>query len=419
VRTHDTSGGPRTRPSAVRDREEAVVARLTALAPSLDGEPDPRFRTATRARLVAMAAVRSPEPARPAGLRRLRSPHPVETPAARWRGRLTAGLAGATVAVTALAGLAGLSTGAQPGDPLYGLKRGTEQTQLALAGDSSRGRTLLDFASTRLAELDHLLAEGTTALPAGGAAVPGAAETVLAAASPELVVETLRTMDAQTADGTAWMTDRSVSTRSPAPLDELLDWVAGQSAGLSALGPEVPEGARDAMTSSLTLLAQVGARGTALQTALTCPAGPATSGTDGLGPRPAPCDTGSSTTSPPVARGSRSPAPEDAPAPTSDAPAPSSSAPASDAPAPLSPEGDTQAGSGETGGGATTSPVPEATGPRPPLPTPGQPGPTPGGLLPTLPIPRPGIPSLPTSTSTSAGLPPITVCLGPIRIGTC
>ena len=52
-----------------------------------------------------------------------------------WRARLTAGLAGAALTVTALASLVALSTDARPGDVLYGVKRGTEQTQLALAGD--------------------------------------------------------------------------------------------------------------------------------------------------------------------------------------------------------------------------------------------------------------------------------------------
>jgi hypothetical protein len=52
-----------SRRAAVRDREETVVARLRSLGTAMDGEPDPAFREATRARLVAMAAVRSPEPA--------------------------------------------------------------------------------------------------------------------------------------------------------------------------------------------------------------------------------------------------------------------------------------------------------------------------------------------------------------------
>ena len=132
--------------------DDGVVARLHALAPHLDGEPDPAFRAATRARLVAMAAVRSPSRRRSSGLKRLLRRPPDDAVRARWRTRLTAGLAGAALTVTAAASLVALADGARPGDVLYGLKRGTEQTQLALAGDA-RGTTLLGFASTRLDEL--------------------------------------------------------------------------------------------------------------------------------------------------------------------------------------------------------------------------------------------------------------------------
>jgi hypothetical protein len=121
----------------VQDREDAVVARLHALAPSLDGEPDPAFRAATRARLVAMAAVRTPEPAPVSGLKRFLAGRPDDV-LPRWRTRLTAGLAGAALTVTAAASLVALADGARPGDVLYDLKRGTEQTQLALAGDAER-----------------------------------------------------------------------------------------------------------------------------------------------------------------------------------------------------------------------------------------------------------------------------------------
>ena len=134
----------------VRDREDAVVARLHSLAPHLDGEPDPAFRAATRARLVAMAAVRTPAPPPVSPLRRLLSEGIPS--AGRWRSRLTAGLAGAALTVTALATVVAVSTDARPGDVLYDLKRGTEETKLALAGDA-RGETLLDLASTRLEEV--------------------------------------------------------------------------------------------------------------------------------------------------------------------------------------------------------------------------------------------------------------------------
>ena len=68
---------------SVRDREEAVVARLHELAPHLDGEPDPAFRAATRARLVAMAAVRSPAPAPVTGFKRLLAARASDAPASR------------------------------------------------------------------------------------------------------------------------------------------------------------------------------------------------------------------------------------------------------------------------------------------------------------------------------------------------
>ena len=88
---------------SVRDREDAVITALRELAPHLDGEPDPAFRAATRARLVAMAAVRSPEPERVRGLRRLLAGRGDDTGLPRLRSRLTAGVAGAALTVKAAA----------------------------------------------------------------------------------------------------------------------------------------------------------------------------------------------------------------------------------------------------------------------------------------------------------------------------
>ena len=183
LRTEDVRGTQ----MSVRDREDAVIARLHSLAPHLDGEPDPEFRAATRARLVAMAAVRSPAPEPISPLRRLLTEGSAAP--ARWRTRLTAGLAGAALAVTALATVVAVASDARPGDVLYDLKRGTEETQLVLAGDA-RGQTLLDLASTRLEEVRALVESGATALPAAGSSATG--ETVLAAgADAALVEETL------------------------------------------------------------------------------------------------------------------------------------------------------------------------------------------------------------------------------------
>jgi hypothetical protein len=417
VNAHTGSHAAPRRGAAVRAREEALVGRLGELGTALDGEPDPAFRAATRARLVAMAAVRTPGPVgRTRALRRLGATA-VESTAARWRSRFTAGLAGAAVAVTALAGLVAVSTGAQPGDPLYGLKRGTEQTQLALASDSSRGQTLLDFASTRLHELDRLLSEGTTALPAaGGSGDDGAV--LAAAASPELVTDTLRTMDAQTAEGASWLATRAAQTGTSSPLDFLAQWTAQQSADLSALVPKVPQGARDAMGNSLALLNQVNARDTALRDALACPAGPATTGTDSLGPVPAACGqvppssaTGGATTAPGTAPGGEPPATE---LPTTVVPA---------VPTPDAGTGGGASGASPSSGGPGGATVP--TAPRTTLPTVPDPG------LPTLPlpsisvaVPAPGSAggsgTTPGSGSTAGTSPPlVSIFLGPIAVGSC
>jgi hypothetical protein len=273
---------------SVRHREDAVVAALHELAPHLDGEPDPAFRAATRARLVAMAAVRSPAPEPVTGFKRLLAARAEDAAPRRWRTRLTAGLVGAALTVTAAASLLALASGARPGDVLYGLKRGTEQTQLTLAGDS-RGQTLLGFASTRLHELQSLVDEAPSALPAAGGAA-GAGSTVLAAgADPQLVISTLETMDDQTTEGTAWLTDRAVTVRDGGPLDALSVWVTAQTHELTGLAPELPDAAGAAVSHSLALLTEVSARTDGLQVALTCPAGPAIGARDVLGPAPAPC----------------------------------------------------------------------------------------------------------------------------------
>ena len=413
--------------STAGDRESAVLAQLRDLAPHLDGEPDPAFRVATRARLVAMAAVRSPAPEPVSPVRRLLATRSPDAVPARWRTRLTAGLAGAALTVTALSTLVALSTDARPGDVLYALKRGTEQTQLALAGDSRRGQTLLDLASTRLSELDYLVSDDPSALPAAGAAPASGKPVVLAAGSTaDLVLQTLDAMDAQTTDGAAWLTRRSVDTREATPLQELAGWAAGQSAGLAALENEIPEAAAMAFDDSLKLLTEIGDRTTGLRTALDCPAGPATDGADDLGPVPGTC------AAPPATPGG-------APGTTSGGGGTTAATPAAGSTAGLPGGSSAGAGSSGPGGGSGggTGTVPGGSGGGVPgggvtgvVPTPEVPGggglPTPSLPLPSIslpvpkdtvvpPLPLPGTGSLPTP---SGGLD-VGVCLGPITVGSC
>jgi hypothetical protein len=387
---------------SVRNREEVVVARLHDLAPHLDGEPDPAFRAATRARLVAMAAVRTPAPAPASGLKRFLARAEDRAPSA-WRSRLTAGLAGAAVAVTALAGLVAVSTDAQPGDPLYGLKRGTEQTQLALASDASRGQTLLGFASTRLDELESLVAEGATALPAAAGA-PGSTTVLAAGADTGLILETIETMDAQTVEGAAWLTDRAVTSGDQEPLEDLEVWADGQTAGLEALSGQVPAEARDAVANSLALLSDVAVRTTGLQEAVDCASGPAVTGTDDLGPVPGLCLPDA-----PATGGGTS---------TSGTPGVPGTDPAPQATTPTLP---TVPGTGGTGGLPTG---PGGVPGVPTLPSTSSDGGG-GGIVPPLPTPSLPLPSvsLPGSNTTASSpatttpsLPTLKVCLPPVTI---
>lgn len=383
--THPSDAAPSRR--AARDADEqaaGVVAMLQDLAPRLEVEPDPAFRLATRQRMVAMAAVRTPEPVRPSPLRRLLAARASDAPAARWRTRVTAGLAGAALTVTSLATLVALSTGARPGDVLYGVKRGTEQTQLALAGDS-RGQVLLDLARTRLDEL------------AGIAADAGLAES------------TLETMDRQTGEGAAWLTSRALDSSDTAPLDRLSGWAAEQSARLDEARTGVPAPAADEVDASRALLTQVTERADSLRAALACPAGPALLGTDLLGPVADGCLTAEPGIEPPV-QVQPAPVPGVPTAPQLTSPA----VPTGQQPAP----------------GTVPSQVPGT--PPVPVPDPGAtPTTPPGGLLPgplaPLPstVPSPDSPAAtPTTSSPVVGVPvpglPLGVCVGPLlQLGRC
>ncbi|PRY52122.1 hypothetical protein LY71_101499 [Geodermatophilus tzadiensis] len=368
--SHDAAGSRR---ASVRDREEALETRLRALAADLDTGPAPDFRAATRARLVAMAAVRPRGPVPRRGLRALLGPRR----AAR-RSRLTAAVAGAALAATATGALVALSADARPGDALYGLKRGTEQTELALAGDE-RGPTLLELASTRLQELDGLVD--------GGAPAP-------------VVRDTLATMDAQTTEGAALVSTAALDARDAAPLSALGDWARQQGAGLADLRPTLPGGAA---TDSIDLVGRIGARAQRLRTALACPAGPAISGRDELGPVPAPCAAPEA----PVPT-TPSAVPADPGTPTGDSPAGEVS-PAAPPPGPAAPSG------GSSGGAAGSGPAPDGSAPTGSAPAPSTTTPD-GGPVPSLPVPGGGgtAPSpSPTSTPPPVLDTPLPTCLLP------
>ncbi|MFQ1001868.1 hypothetical protein [Modestobacter sp. SSW1-42] len=385
---------------APRDATEgALLRRLEALADEHAAVPDPAYRAATRSRLVAMAAVRTPGPA-PGGVRRLLA---AAGERRRRRPRLVAGVAGAALALTALGGVLAASQDARPGDLLYPVKRGGEQTRLSLAAADERGLTELGFATTRLQEAGDLVGVSVAAAPTT------AGSPVVRAAGPDagLLVDTLAAMDAQTTHGTADLTTAAVQRDDAAAVEVLVGWAGAQRAGLTALSPAVPADARDAVAAAGRLVDEVAARGAALRAALACPAGPATDGADALGPRPAPC------------------APPSATPPTTGEPDASSAAsrttgaPRTSPSAPTSPGAQSGSGGGAPGAGLPVTAVPRPTGsaPRPALPSPTLPAPTlPGRPAPSVPSPSPSVPSpsmaLPSVPAPSVPVP--TVSLPPV-----
>lgn len=126
---------------------DAALVRLATLARDLRDlptpDPDPQFRAALRDTLMVQAARTLPDaataPRRPAVLSRI--PH------AR-----AALVTAAAVTALAVAGGVAASAGAKPGDALYGVKRTSEDVQLALTGGTAEAKLRLDHAHRRAVE---------------------------------------------------------------------------------------------------------------------------------------------------------------------------------------------------------------------------------------------------------------------------
>jgi hypothetical protein len=244
--------------------EDALISRLRSLpAPP---EPDPRFTGELRSQLVSIAprllaeaaedGVAEPVP-RPRRVTALRKP--------------LLAVVGAAAVLVLLLGLAiQQSTGALPGQSLYGLKRAGEDFRLSVTGSSAeRGLRYLKLATSRAGEAARLL-DGTTAT----------------AGVASLVRSTLASADSETRDGMRLLGDAAVARRSTAPIGPVGAWAATQQEQLGTLLRYLPAGpARAQAQASLALVARVAARSSALSADLGCGCLSAAR-SDDLGPLP-------------------------------------------------------------------------------------------------------------------------------------
>jgi len=242
-------------------RLNAQVTEFVSLGDQLRGTrvpgPSADFRAGLRAQLIATAerdgiGVTATEP------------EPVFVKPARSRTRIAI-IAGVATGTLAVSGISMASGDANPGDPLYQVKRSTERAQLALASsDLSRGQLYLEFARTRLSEAHAVRTNA-----------PGFSSA-------------LADMDANTVDGVRLLTTSAMGPGGASALDTVDRFVEDQKYLVNQLTALVDGASRQRVDASMTLLDGISTRSHALRASLACGAG-ATSAVDALGPAAAPC----------------------------------------------------------------------------------------------------------------------------------
>ncbi len=241
----------------------ALAFRLQAVAPDLASTvvPRPEFRAALRTRLVAVATVQAatlataPAPAC-SGSRTLGSAGSLtETRKAQRRmGVAAAAMAG----VVAFAGVGVAASRSLPGQPFYGLKRGTEDVQLALAhGDTAKGRTHLEFAATRLREV-QAMTHGDGELSLGAGTTGPVAAGAFGASTQTRINRTLADFSRETRAGQALLERAYRASGGPEPLRILTAFSTLQRARLVAVLTDLPAGSRASAERALQLVSSVG-----------------------------------------------------------------------------------------------------------------------------------------------------------------
>lgn len=250
---------------AIAVTREPVLAQTAVISETALPEAAPAGATGTA--VEDAPAVEAPDVAAAARPRRAGRHSLPSRPGGRARGASRPGRAGlrrrivmvgaaALAAVLAFTGADMFSRDALPGDTLYAMKRLSESTATALTfDDQARAQRHLELATTRIDEVEQLVARGSAA----GTAGPDA----------ELVESAMREFDGSTGEGSRMLL-ASEDASGAAALGDLWAWAADQSARLSVLRSTLPVESLDEADSSLALLDRLLGRTEALEARSSC-----------------------------------------------------------------------------------------------------------------------------------------------------
>jgi hypothetical protein len=241
------------RPARTADPALApYLALATALrAVPTPAGPSPEFRGALRQRLVAVATVQGIGQPQTATAR-------IREAGITWNFQRRASiLAGTAAAAVAIAGVGVGASRSLPGDAFYGVKRATEDVQLALTtGQEAKGKRHLEFARTRLHEVEALVGRNS-ALSEFMPGTVGALGHLTNEAKTSTIVSTLQDMDAETRAGAEDLLAVYADSGSIEALHALDSFTRTQFADLRDVVPALPTLAQPRAERSLSLLAVV------------------------------------------------------------------------------------------------------------------------------------------------------------------
>ena len=259
-------GGPQP---VGRDNDLADDLAIVELLRAMDVGPDAETRARMKQRILT-----APPPEKPLVLPSVRR--------VGARARLAVAAAAVLCLLLSLGGMSVLlSRDALPGDPLYGIKRTTESASLGLTfGDESRALKHLEFAATRVTEMETL---------AERAAEPAAQLTALADLNTDAV------------EGARQLTTYATSSDESA-LPALRDWALAQYVKLGTLRPRLPGDAGAHADTTMWLLASIAQRAHDLAARANCST-VISGNSDTLGPLPAKDECAAATTDPNASSG--------------------------------------------------------------------------------------------------------------------